>query len=305
MPAKPSAVPRPSQCTSLIRAAGQSPCIELRCQTYRGEVAAKLMGSRLRTFGRSIQAAAAVMAVALGASVAEAEEIKVLSASALKVIVTELAEQFRHESGHMLKLEFATAGAVERRVLAGEQVDVMIATDNQIAGVASKGLAVPASRAVIARVGVGIGIKAGAPRIDISNAEALKRSLLAAKSITYPDPAKGGASGIHFATVIDKLGIDAPVRAKSILGANPDFVCVAVAKGEAELCVHQISEIMPVKGVILLGPLPKELQKVTTFTVAASTKAVSSDAALALARFLARADLKPRFAAAGLDYDMD
>jgi molybdate transport system substrate-binding protein len=264
-----------------------------------------LRRSRLRTFGRSMLSAAVVVTIVLGASAVAAEEIKVLSASALKVVVTELAEQFRNESGHSVKLEFATAGAVEKRVLAGEQVDVLIATDNQIDGIASKGLAVPASQTVIARVGVGIGIKAGAPEIDISSAEALKRSLLAAKSVTYPDPAKGGASGIHFATVIDKLGIDAPIKAKSILGANPDFVCVSVAKGEAELCVHQISEIMPVKGVTLLGPLPKELQKVTTFAVAASTKATSPEAALAFARFLARADLKPRFAAAGLDYKMD
>lgn len=251
----------------------------------------------------------AAMAAALGpglvTSVVEAAEVKVLSASALKVIVTELAEQFQKESGDTLKLEFATAGAVERRVLAGETPDVIIATDVQMTGIADKGLTTQPPPVIIARVGVGIAVKDGAAKPDISSSEALKQMLLAAKSVTYPDPAKGGASGIHFASVIDKLGIAEAIKAKSILGANPDFVCVAVANGEAAMCVHQISEIMPVKGVTLVGPLPKEMQKVTTFAVAASAKAASPDAAMAFARFLARADLKPKFAAAGLDYKLD
>ena len=90
--------------------------------------------------------------------------------------------------------------------------------------------------------------------------------------------------------------------AQLILGANPDFVCVSVAKGEAAMCVHQISEIMPVKGVTLVGPLPKDVQKVTVFAVAPGAKAGDAAAATAFARFLARADLKARFAKAGLDY---
>jgi molybdate transport system substrate-binding protein len=242
--------------------------------------------------------------VGLAAPVAAADEIKVLSASALKVIVTDLAEQYRKESGHTAKLEFATAGAVERRVLAGETPDVFIATDVQMKGIADKALA-ESTPLVIARVGVGIAVKEGAPKPDISSVEALRKTLLAVQSVTYPDPAKGGASGIHFASVIDTLGIAEPVKAKSILGANPDFVCVSVARGEAAMCAHQISEIMPVSGVTLVGPLPRELQKVTTFAIAASAKAAAPDAARAFVRFLSRADLKPRFSAAGLDYRID
>jgi molybdate transport system substrate-binding protein len=234
-----------------------------------------------------------------------AAEISVLSASALKVVVAELAQEFRRESGHTPKLGFATAGEVERRVLANEAVDVIIATDVQMGRLAEKGLVVASSRAIIASVGVGVGVKDGAQKPDISNAAALKATLLAAKSVTYPDPAKGGASGIHFAAVMDKLGIAEAIKPKAILGANPDFVCVAVAKGEAELCVHQISEIMPVKGVTLVGPLPRELQKVTTFVVAAAQAAPASEAALAFAQFVARPALKARFAAAGLDYKID
>lgn len=249
-----------------------------------------------------IVAAALVPVALIAMPAAQAAELKVLSASALKVIVTSLAEEFGRETGHLPKLEFATAGAVEKRVLDGEAVDVMIATDVQMGRIAAKGLAAPGTEAIIARVGVGIAVKEGAPRPDISTPEKLRSVLLAARSITYPDPAKGGASGIHFASVVDKLAIADTLKPKSVLGANPDFVCVAVAKGEVEMCVHQISEIMPVKGVTLVGPLPKETQKVTVFAVAATAKAASADAAQAFARFLARADLKPRFAAAGLDY---
>lgn len=237
--------------------------------------------------------------------VAEAAEINVLSASALKSILPQLAEQFRRESGHATKLEFATAGAVEKRILSGETPDVFIATDAQVKGIAEKGLTSRAAPIVIARVAVGIAVKEGASKPDITSAAALAEALLAVKSVTYPDPAKGGASGIHFASVVEKLGIAEQVKAKSVLGADPDFVCVAVAKGEVAMCVHQISEIMPVTGVTLVGPLPKEVQKVTTFAVAASAKAVSPDAAAAFASFLARADLKPKYAAAGLDHKGD
>jgi len=240
------------------------------------------------------------LVIGTGASV-RAADINVLSASALKVIVTELSEKFRKESGHTIDLEFATAGAVEKRILAGETPDVFIATDVQMKGIAEKGLTKGVS-VIIARVGLGIAVKEGAPKPDISNVKALKETLLAAKSVTYPDPAKGGASGIHFASVIDKLGIAEPIKAKSILGANPDLVCVSVAKGEAAMCVHQISEIVAVKGVTLLGPLPGEVQKITTFAVAASAKASSPDTARAFARFVARADLKAKLSAAGFSY---
>jgi molybdate transport system substrate-binding protein len=238
-------------------------------------------------------------------SAMEAADINVLSASALKAIVTQLAEQFHKESGHTAKLEFATAGAVEKRVLAGEKPDVFIATDVQMKGIANKGFTAGGAPLVIARVGLGIAVKEGTSKPDISNAEALKKTLLAVKSITYPDPAKGGASGIHFSSVIEKLGIAEPIKAKSILGANPDFVCVSVATGEVAMCVHQISEIIPVKGVTLVGPLPKEVQNVTTFAVAASANAASPDVARAFVRFLARADLKAKFSAAGLNYEID
>lgn len=253
----------------------------------------------------SIAVAALFTFAAAPLAAADAAEVTVLSASAIKAVLTDLADAYRRETGQAVKLTFATAGEVEKRVLAGEAVDIVIGTDISTAKLAGDGLLVADTRAIIARVGVGIGAREGAAKPDISNPDALKRTLLAAKSVTYPDPARGGASGIHFAKVIEQLGIAQPIRDKSVLGANPDHVCIAVAKGEVELCAHQISEIMPVKGVTLVGPLPRELQRVTTFAIALSAKASAAEGARAFLAFVTRPAFKAKFAEAGLDYRVD
>ena len=244
------------------------------------------------------------MATVVGGAT-EAAELKVLSASALKPVLPELAEVFRRESGHSVTLAFATAGEVEKRLVAGEAVDLVVVTDIAAEKLIGQGLVPQGARSIIARVGVGIGVREGASKPDIGSTEALKQTLLSAKSVTYPDPARGGASGIHFNSVIERLGIAEPIRQKAVLGANPDFVCVAVAKGEVELCVHQISEIMPVAGVTLVGPLPKDVQRVTTFAVAVSARASEAEAARAFLAFVSRPEFKAAFAKAGLDYRID
>jgi molybdate transport system substrate-binding protein len=251
---------------------------------------------------------AAMGVVAMAAMVGgatEAAELKVLSASALKPVLPELAEVFRRESGHSVTLSFATAGEVERRLVAGEALDAVAVTDIAVGKLTGQGLVPQGAHSIVARVGVGMGVREGAPKPDIATTEALKQVLLGAKSVTYPDPARGGASGIHFNSVIERLGIAEPIRQKAVLGANPDFVCVAVAKGEVELCVHQISEIMPVAGVTLVGPLPKDVQRVTTFAVAVSSRANEAEAARAFLALVSRPEFKAAFAKAGLDYRID
>jgi hypothetical protein len=163
-------------------------------------------------------------------------------------------------------------------------------------------LVVRDTRTNIARVGVGIGVRQGATKPDISSAEAFKQALLAAKSVIYPDPARGGASGIHFAQVIENLGISLAIKQKAVLAANPDIVCESVAKGDVELCVHQISEILLVKGVALVGPLPPDVQRITTFAAALSARSNAAEAAAEFLSFLARPSFKAKFAEAGFDY---
>jgi molybdate transport system substrate-binding protein len=232
---------------------------------------------------------------------AEAAEIKVLSAGAMKSIVTELGEAFKQETGHTLQMTFDTVGAQSKRLSGGEAADVVVLTDVAIDQLEGQGLVVAGSRADIARVGVGVAVREGAPRPDIATPEALKQTLLAAKSLVYVDPARGATSGIHFASVLQRLGIAEAVKSKTIL-IPTGFAAEVVARGEAEICVHQISEILPVKGVTLVGPLPRELQKVTIYSGGLAAKAAQPEAARAFLAFLTRPAFKSKLAAAGLDY---
>ena len=227
-----------------------------------------------------------------------------LSASAVKTVLTDLAEAYRRESGNTVKLTFATAGEVEKRVLAGEAVDVIVGTDRRPRSWPAEGLLQADTRAIIARVGVGIGAREGARqarhlqpgRAQAHPAGGQVRHLSrprARRRQRHP-LRQGHRSARHRPTG------EGQIRARR----QPDFVCVAVAKGEVELCVHQISEIMPVKGVTLVGPLPKEVQRVTTFAIALSAKSTTPDARAFLA-FVTRPAFKAKFAEAGLDYRVD
>jgi len=232
---------------------------------------------------------------------AQAAEIKVLSAGAMKGIVTDLAETFRQETGHTVTITAGTAGELRQKVEAGEPADVVIVTDTVLEQLAGQRLVVADTRADLARTAIGVAVRAGAPLPDISTPEAFKRTVLAAKSIVYTDPARGATSGIHFASVLQRLGIADAVKDKTVLWPG-GYAAEAIVKGQAELCVHQISEILPVKGVTLVGPLPRDLQKITTYSAALSTRTATPTAARDFIAFVTRPSFKPRFAAAGLDY---
>ncbi len=254
------------------------------------------MSGATRWIGRALAATLVLASVAAG----EASEIKVLSAGAVRAIVTELAKTFEKDSGHTVTLAFGTVGVTRKR-LAEEPADVVIMTDVAIDEASAQGAVVAGSRQDIARTGMGVGVRDGAPRPDISTSDALKQALLAAKSITYVDPAQGATSGIHFADVLQKLGIADAVKSKTTLVPG-GYPAELVAKGEVEMVVHQISEIVPVRGVTLLGPLPKDVQKVTTYSAGIAKKSASPEAARAFVAFLTSPTVKAKLAAAGLDY---
>ena len=239
--------------------------------------------------------------LAVPGSRAEAAEIRVLSAGATKTIVTELAEAFRQETGHAVQITAGTVGALRQKAAAGEPADVFILTDAAIDDLARQGLVVPGTRADLARTGIGVAVKQGAPLPDISTPETLRQTLLTVKSFVYIDPASGGTSGIHFASVLQRLGIADAVKDKAVLWPG-GFAAEAVVRGQAELVVHQISEILPVKGVTLVGPLPKDLQKITTYSAGLAAKSAMPDAARTFIAYLARPAFRAKFAAAGLDY---
>jgi molybdate transport system substrate-binding protein len=219
----------------------------------------------------------------------------------MRRLVGELGEAFHRETGHMVAMTAGTVGELTARVAAGEPADVFVLTDTAIEALARQGLVVPGTRADLARTGVGVGVRLGEPLPDISTPQALRDTLLRVPSFVYIDPAHGGTSGIHFADVLRRLGIADAVRDKAVLWPGGS-AAEAVVRGQADLVVHQISEILAVPGVALVGPLPAELQKVTAYAAGLSSRSTAPEVARALIAYLARAELKPKLAAAGLDY---
>jgi molybdate transport system substrate-binding protein len=230
---------------------------------------------------------AAVLAAAIAlATPSAAAEIKVLTGGAFKSAVMALVPEFEKQTGHKVIVDNDTAGALKKRIDGGETFDVAIITPAAIEELAKEGKVVGATHTKLAQVGVGVGVKEGAPKPDISSVDAIKKALLNAKAVAYIDPASGGSSGIYVDKLIEKLGIASEVRAKAKLkkgGYAADFV----ASGEADIVLHQISEIVPVKGVALVGPLPAEIQNYTTYSGAVSTQTKQPDAAKALLRLFA------------------
>ncbi len=255
-----------------------------------------MSGATTRRLGATLLAVAALV----GTGRAEAAEIQVLSAGAVRAIVTELAQAFEKETGHKVSLAFGTVGVTRQR-LAADPADVVIMSDVAIDESIKQDRIVSGSRTDIARTGMGVGVREGTPAPDISTSEAFKQALLAAKSITYVDPAQGATSGIHLAGVLQQLGIADAMKAKTTLVPG-GYPAELVAKGEVAMVVHQISEIVPVKGVTLVGPLPKDVQKVTVYSAGIATKATAPEVARAFVTFLTAPSVKPKFAAAGLDY---
>ena len=256
-----------------------------------------------RTGRRLARAALGLMAVTatLGSVRADAAEINVISAGAVRSIVTELGEAFTRETGHTVALSFGTMGVVRNKLASGAPADVVIMTDAALDEMIGQGAVRAGSRTDIARTAIGVGVREGATAPDISTPDALKKTLLAARSLTYVDPAQGATSGIHFAGVLEKLGIADAVKAKTRLVPG-GYPAELVAKGEVELVAHQISEIVPVKGVRLVGPLPRELQKFTVYSTGIATASATPDAAKAFVDFVTRPTFKEKFTQAGLNY---
>jgi molybdate transport system substrate-binding protein len=242
--------------------------------------------------------ALAVLA-AVCATNAQAAEVKILTAGAMKEVVLAVVPQFERETGHKAVVVNDTAGGLSKRILGGETFDLAVITPGVIDDLIAKGK-ITGGRVNMARVGVGVVVKEGAAKPDIATVDAFKRALLAAKSVAYIDPASGGSSGIYVAGLLDKLGIAAEIKPKAKLKQG-GYVAELIANGEAELGLHQISEILPVKGVTLVGPLPAEIQNYTTYAAGVSADAKEAEAARALVKLLAGPAAEPVLKARGME----
>ena len=222
------------------------------------------------------------------ANAAEAAEIKVLSAFGIMAVMEDLAPKFERASGHKLVITFDGFTRIVKRVQVGETADVVVIPREGIDGFVNSGKAAAGNVAIIARAGIGVAVRKGAPKPDISSSDALKRALLTAKSISYPDPKLGGPTGIHFDKLLDRLGIREEIKSKTIFPKTPGGVQIGalVASGEAEIGVHQIQELLPVAGIEIVGPLPGDLQRTYIFSAAVMASAKDSAASKALVDFM-------------------
>lgn len=234
-----------------------------------------------RLSGFALSAIVVVAALLLPAA-AGAETLKVLTAGAFKQVLLAVLPQFQ-TAGHDVSWDADTVGGLVKRIEAGENFDVVFASPAALGALGKSGK-IGAGAVDLARVGVGVAIKEGAAKPDLTTVEGVRQALLTAKGVAYIDPASGGTSGIYIAGLIDRLGIAAEVRPKSVL-VNGGYSADRIVSGEASIAIQQISEILPVKGVVLAGPLPAEIQSYTVYSgavAAATTKAADAQALLAL-----------------------
>ncbi len=217
---------------------------------------------------------------------AEAAELKILCANGMQTVMEDLGPKFERATGHKVAITFATGGATVKRARDGGTADVVIAPQQGVAGLVKDGKVAADNVTALANTGISVAIRKGAPRRDISSPEAFKRTLLAAKSLTYLNPADGAASAIHFATVLDRLGIANEMKSKTIFAPKTSAVGVLVAKGEAEIGVLQYQLLFSVPGIEIVGPLPGDLQDTTIFSGAIMGGARDAKASRALVNFL-------------------
>src|SRR5262245_39657193 len=215
------------------------------------------MPPRRSMTGRSRVATATVgLAILLAVGVpAETAELKVLGGNGARAAVSELGARFERASGHKVAIDFAVNPAVKRRIEAGEAFDVAVLNPPVLDALIGQGKVAPATRAVIGRSGIGVAVRAGAPKPDISPVAGFKRTLLAAGSVAYPGE---GASGRYFVGLVDRLGIAAEMKPK-LRPMPAEYNVEAVGRGDVELVVVVVSRISGVPGVELVGPIPREL----------------------------------------------
>jgi len=235
----------------------------------------------------------------IAAAPAAAAEIVVFCPGAVQSVVRPLAQDYEKTSGNTVKFEFGTAGAVAKKVAEGAAGDVVLATDKGLAGLAKAGKVDGDSIKDLGSMGVGVAVKAGAPKPDIHDVDAFKKSMLAAKSIMYANPAKGGQSGIHVAKVFAELGLDKELGPKiQLRDRGPDGL-KEVAKGDIEIGLGQISEIIANKDVVLVGPFPAAIQGAVTFSGAVHSASQNKAAAKAIIELLTSPAAKEKFKAVG------
>jgi molybdate transport system substrate-binding protein len=245
---------------------------------------------------RILLAAAALASVTMIAT-ANAAEIKVIGSTAMREALDELVPMFEKATGHKVVINFQSGAELPVRVEEGVPSDLVLTTPDNIDRLAKGGKVAANSRVDFVRSRVGVAVRAGAPRPDITTPEGFKAAMLAAKSIGISK----GPSGVHLMSVMQRLGIADEVKAKAVMPALGVRVGTLVAKGEAEIGVQQITELLPIAGIDFIGPLPKELQTEIVYATVRPANAKEPAATDALVKFLTSETVAPHLKKMGLD----
>jgi molybdate transport system substrate-binding protein len=228
-------------------------------------------------------------------------ELVVFSTIGVRSAAELLFAQFDQASGHTLAVTWGTAPMLVKRIENGDTADVVVLSRAGIDALQKQDKIAAGSDVTLASSGVGIAVKAGAPKPDISTAEALKKTLLAAKSIAYSEPSAGGASGVYFAKLLERMGIAEQMKPKTKYPPPGGFSANLLMTGEAELAVQQKPELLHVAGVEIVGLLPGDLNVVTEFAAVIVTGGKNADAAAALIKTLQSPEAAAVFRSKGLD----
>jgi molybdate transport system substrate-binding protein len=228
-------------------------------------------------------------------------ELTIYSTIGVRSAAEQLFETFEKTSGHKLVVTWGTAPMLVKRIEGGETADVLILSRAGIDQLSKQGKIAPGSDVTLAGSGVAIAVKAGAPKPDISTPDALKRALLAAKSIAYSEPSAGGASGVYFAKLLERMGIAEAMKPKTKYPPAGGFSAALLLTGEAELAVQQKPELLHVAGSEIVGFLPGDLNMVTEFAAGIMPNSDNVAAARFLIEMLRSPQAKAAFRAKGLD----
>lgn len=232
---------------------------------------------------RSIVPATAIVILLAHTTAAVAADVQVLSTFDMKEVLNEITPEFERATGHKLVVQYGSSGGLKQQIEGGETFDVAMITPSIIDDLTAQGRIAAGTRATIARSGIAVAVRAGAPRPDISSVDAFKQALVNAKSVTYT---LGGPTAAHLAKVLARLGIAEEMKAKSRPEQTPGRVAQAVANGEVELGFVPIATILATPGAAVLGPFPPELQDYIVYTAGVGAASKENEAAKALINLL-------------------
>jgi molybdate transport system substrate-binding protein len=259
--------------------------------TITGKKGQSSCKAKLKDAGANVKRGLIIVAAAsvFQFNIAQAAEITILASGATKEVIAELVPQFEKTTGHKVAITWTGTANIKKRIAAGEVYDLLIVGGPVIDAFTKEGKVAPGSRVDLMKSGVGVAVRAGAPKPDIGSSEALKRTLLAAKSIGY----SSGPSGDYMVSLIERMGIADQVKPRMKQVPSGTRISTMIESGEAEIGFQQISELIHEKGIDYLGPLPSDVQKITVFSAGLHTGAKEPEAAKALVKALTGAEAVP------------